>query len=381
MPTYQQMGHHSENLLFEPNLIGFAGAVLSPVNYDESATVDQVTRCRAELGDFDLILDPQLYYPNTERGVLADWSYFPEDVDTADLSSDGWWESTNIDLVTAVERLEVDAICSPVVVPRTFSDDFYLRSVRVGDGLDSRLSGSSTRVLLTALVDPSTLAESGRAQAVASVLSRSELDEVYLVVVGATEPRRELRDAEEIKGVMALISALEQAGMRVLVAFSSSDVVLWKAAGARSCSSGKFFNLRRFTASRFEEPSGGGGQLPYWLEEALLAFLRESDLLRVLAEGMLSPASLENPFGVEILSNLESDPGRAWLGLAWRQYLYWFADIERRCQEGLVHAETLTRDAESKWLALEDAGVLMEEPRNDGQWLRPWRRALSEFER
>src|SRR5687768_15124772 len=35
MPAYQQMGHQSENLLFEPDLSAYAGAILSPVNYTE----------------------------------------------------------------------------------------------------------------------------------------------------------------------------------------------------------------------------------------------------------------------------------------------------------------------------------------------------------
>ena len=37
------------------------------------------------------------------------------------------------------------------------------------------------------------------------------------------------------------------------------------------------------------------------------------------------------------------------------------------------------RNAEDNWRVLEDDGILMDDPRNDGQWLRPWRIALNRF--
>ena len=39
----------------------------------------------------------------------------------------------------------------------------------------------------------------------------------------------------------------------------------------------------------------------------------------------------------------------------------------------------LLRNADSNWRILDDSDVLLEERRNDGGWIRPWRRALTEF--
>jgi hypothetical protein len=178
---------------------------------------------------------------------------------------------------------------------------------------------------------------------------------------------------------MRLIAALENAGLSVIVGFSSTDLILWKVAGATACATGKFFNLRRFTSSRFEEPSEGGGQLPYWFEESLLAFLRESDVLRVRKAGLLSNASMTNPFGIDILNQLDNCPGQAWLALSWRQYLYAFADIEKRIDKNKINVNELLKNAERLWLFLEDKGILMEEMRNNGEWVRIWRRAMIEF--
>jgi hypothetical protein len=254
--------------------------------------------------------------------------------------------------------------------------------VRVGNLLCDRLDGSRIRPYQTAVVGLSDIAAPQRSLEVASILSGTQAEDVYLVFYGDTDPRRELNQTEQLKGAMRLVSALEQNGVKVLIGFCSSDVVLWKAAGASSCATGKFFNLRRFSRARFEEPPQGGGQLAYWVEEALFAFLRESDLLRVGRLNLLNERnSQENPFAAEILNLVRQPNHAAWVALGWRQFMFWFADIEARIARGASDPRELLALAEANWRRLEDATppVLMEEPRNDGSWLRPWRRALVEF--
>jgi hypothetical protein len=125
---------------------------------------------------------------------------------------------------------------------------------------------------------------------------------------------------------MRLIRALESSRLPVLVACSSSDVVLWKAAGATSCATGKFANLRRFTVGRFSDQDEGGRQVAYWFEEPLLAFIRASDLARVQPHGMGQAGS--NPAAQQILAQIAAEPEKAWVALGWRQYMHWFADVE-----------------------------------------------------
>ena len=52
-------------------------------------------------------------------------------------------------------------------------------------------------------------------------------------------------DTEALKGAMLLIHSLVSAGIHTIVGFCSSDIILWKTAGANSCATGKFFNLRK----------------------------------------------------------------------------------------------------------------------------------------
>ena len=382
MPAYHQMGHDSENLLLEPELSEFGGMIVSPVNYTATDVAAQIAAIRADGArtTFDVIFDPQLYSPRTERGCLRDWAYFPNDVDTADRSADDWWHSLVNAIVPSVGSLNVNAICSPAEVPRAYPDSYFAQTVRVGNVLAQALRGSSIRPIQTAIVGLAELSTPRRALAIASALSATKCAGVYLVLVGSTEPRRELAHVEELKGAMRLIHAIErEAELPLIVGYTSTDAVLWKAAGASSVATGKFFNLRRFTLARFEEPAGGGGQLPYWVEESLLGFLRESDITRVNAQGMISAANGTNPYAQRILSQLAAQPGKAWVALGWRQFMHWFADAERRIAIGAIDVRTMLREAEANWLSLADADVLMEEQRNDGAWLRPWRRALAEY--
>ncbi|MFZ6711597.1 hypothetical protein [Undibacterium sp. TC9W] len=125
---------------------------------------------------------------------------------------------------------------------------------------DYCVAKSSSKISLTAIVSLSDLVVTDRPLQIASILSRAITDSIYLVFVSDTEPRRELSDIEELKGAMKLIRALSDAGMQVIIGFCAADLILWKFAGAVNFATGKFFNLRRFTATRFDEPKGGGGQ-------------------------------------------------------------------------------------------------------------------------
>jgi len=376
MPTYHQMGHDSENLLSEKDLIGYKGALLSPVNYTEQEVAQQVKTYGSN--KFEMILDPQLYFPNSVRGELPKWSYFPADVDTVDQSSITWWDNLLGKLSKCLLHIRPDAVCSPAVVPRTYSEDYYFLAREVARRLSERLSSDKIKVLQTLIVRMGDLSDKSKPAEIASIITGGVSDRVFVVFVSDTEPRRELNNTEDIKGAMRLIRYLSEGGIRVLVGFASSEIILWKVAGASDCASGKFFNLRRFTPSRWELPTEGGGQLPYWFEESMMAYLRESDMLRVRNANLLSSASKSNPYAQRILQQKDTVPEQAWLRLSWRQYLYWFNDFESRFDKGMFAPNDLLKNAEKVWSQLESQDILMEERQNDGSWLRDWRRAILE---
>jgi hypothetical protein len=379
------MGHDTENLVGETDLEEFTGIVLSPVNRDTPTLAQNVAIFRGK-GGYDIVFDPQLYLPTSDRGCLPQQPYFPTDIDTADLTSDSWWAEIVDKLVPCVTSLEVDAVASPVLLPRAWSDDYFAHCAETSDKLAAALATSSIRSLTTVMVNFNEMGEKDRALRIASIVSEADSAGYYLVIVSDIEPRRELVGEDQLAGVMMLIHELEKTGQPVLVSHCSSDMILFKAAGARDCATGKFFNLRRFTKSRYEEPASGGGQLPYWFEHSLLAFLRGADVRRLQENGLghlVAAGASNNQWAQQILELFESHSDEAWVRLGWRQYLSWFGKTELTLvgSDPLATVRTWLKSAEDNWRILEDSGLLMDEPRNDGGWIRSWRQAVGKFQR
>jgi hypothetical protein len=324
MAVYHQMGNDSRNLIGE--VTGFRGAIISPVNEIENDVRTMVDEYGSS--SFEFIFDPQLYFPRrVDRGKLGTWNYFPKDFETADMSSEAWWTGLLGELGATAGRIGARAVCSPAHVGQSMFTNDYYEAMR---GLADRLVETSDglRVLETVIVRMGDLAAPNRAFEIASVVSNTSATGIYLVFLSELKPREELRDVDQLIGAMRLIHLLEGSGLPVLVGCSSSDVILWKAAGATSCATGKFGNLRRFTPGRFNEQEETGRVVPYWFEETLLAFIRMTDIVRIQHHGLAEVGA--NPFAAEILSQYASDPAKAWVGLGWRQYMHWFADVEQR---------------------------------------------------
>jgi hypothetical protein len=218
------MGDKSSNLLFEPELESYVGAILSPVNEDFAKVVTLLGRVRSTLPEMEMIFDPQLYFPTSNRGKLRSWPHFPKDVDSADRSSPAWWTKSNRLLAKVVSNLQPDCVCSPALVPKVYSNEFYDRMIQVGDELKAMLAGCS--VLQTVILSLNDMTAATRPDEVASIISRSSCDRVFLVIVSDVDPRRELSDVEGLKGVMRLIHLIEGGGQSVLVGFCSTDLVV-----------------------------------------------------------------------------------------------------------------------------------------------------------
>ncbi len=381
MTAYHQMGYDSENIVLEPELGRFGGAIVSPVNcaFDRMST--QCARLRAEKPAIEILFDPQLYIPQSERGKLGTWPHMPEDLDTADLGSLTWWATVVDRVLRAAQTFLPQGICSPAPLPRAYDDLYYEMLVEIGNDLVAKTSSTNVRPVLTGLVGLQDLSRQDRYLQVASVLSRFRGRQIYLVFEDDTSPRLERSDSAALEAACRLIRLLATARFEVIVAFTSSEMVLWKAAGAQHVASGKFFNLRRFTRNRWnDDPNQGGRNVPYWFEPEMLGFLREADLVRIRREVPLSALHANNPFSRAILGVLEGDY-RPWLADSWRQFLWWFAESEATLGNAPTAALAMIEGAKGRWQQVKEIGIELEEEHNDGAWLRSWEIALKELTR
>lgn len=387
MSTYHQIGHDSESMIVEPQLNQFSGAILSPVNYSLNDTISQCARFRSAKPGIDIIFDPQLYVPSANRGELQHWPHKPNDIDTADQSSLEWWKATTIKIIDVCHSFKPAGLCSPAFLPRTFDDAYYNLLVDIGDVTAQQLKEDAvlkdvTRSFLTALVGLPDLGRSQRYLQVGSILSRYSEKDIYLVFVDDEKPRNERSDSGALEGAARLIRVLSQSGFRITVGFTSSEMVLWKAAGAANVATGKFFNLRRFTRGRWdEEESSGGRNIPYWFEPALLAFIREADVRRYMKEFQIDPSHDANPFSKSILEKLDAPEQKAWVADSWRQFLYWFAHCESVIGNDFPKCSGMVSNAADTWHAVKGAKLRFEEERNNGEWIRAWDIVLNELDR
>ena len=64
-----------------------------------------------------------------------------------------------------------------------------------------------------------------------------------------------------------------------------------------------------------------------------------------------------------------------------RQYLSWFGKTESYLTQNnpIPIVKNLLKEAEERWILLDDNDVLFDEPRNDGKWIRPWQLAINMF--
>ncbi|MEX1138031.1 MAG: hypothetical protein WEF53_01635 [Bacteroidota bacterium] len=379
MSAYFQMGHDTENLVGERDLEDFGGIVLSPVNR-EPAKLRQSLDWFKKKGKYDIVLDPQLYFPRRDRGHLQKHPYFPKDLDTADLSSIRWWQAALDGIAQYATDLSVNSVATPAVFPKIWSKEYYSIMRNLAVSMKKAMRGERIKVMSSVMAHLTQLTSSEEVMSIASIMSDSRCDGYYVVLVTDREPRRELAEEEEIAGAMSLIKELKRTGP-VTVAYSSSDMLLFKAAGADHCGTGKFFNLRRFTRSRYDEPSDGGGQLPYWFEQSLLAFLRGPDVARLMKDGfpeLVASGYSKSSWSTEILAILNGKKKAPWVKMGWCQFLSWFGRSEAEASRNPERVGEWLKSAEGNWMKIEDK-VLFDERRNNGSWLRPWRQAWNRF--
>ena len=99
-------------------------------------------------------------------------------------------------------------------------------------------------------------------------------------------------------------------------------------------------------------------------------------------ESLIGKQYSSNVWSQRILEVLEHGAGEPWLKYGWRQYMAWFGAAENELSSlGLPEVNEWLKSADQNWLLLDDKGVLMDDRRNDGQWVRCWRQAIQLFGR
>jgi hypothetical protein len=378
MSTFLQMGHESWSLLDEPDGGSYSGIVLSPVNDGPAYVQDRLSRLVKSRDGLEVILDPQLYNPAAERGKLCEWPYYPADFATADQQDLNWWIARGREVVDCATSIGVDAVCSPALLPRVFSDDYYRFVVDIADATHRHALENRKGTLLTAIVSLRDLVDPSRAFEIASILTETDCTRVYLTFLSDNIQQREpLNDPAGLATAVHLVRLLS-ASLRVHVAFCAQDLILWKFSGATDVSSGKWMNVRRFSPGRWLDEETAGRQVPYWNEGILLTLIRDQEVLRLDRERWFDGRTFAtNPASLRILQILRSGDNVSWIKLSWLQYLRWISNMEVLLGEPEVAEQVLMR-SDDKWGEVESKRILFADRFNNGTHVRHWLNAIRE---
>ena len=124
MAAYLQMGHDTQNLVGEEGLESFSGIILSPLNRKKDSLIQDVNSFKGK-GTYDIVFDPQLYYPHTEKAKILTHPYFPSDFESADYSNTNWWNNIHDAIIHYCEELGVNSIIAPTVDPKSYDEQYY----------------------------------------------------------------------------------------------------------------------------------------------------------------------------------------------------------------------------------------------------------------
>lgn len=381
MAAYLQQGHTSWNLIEEPDIGAYNGIVLSPVNDGPAEVAKGLRRLGDMRSSIEVILDPQLYNPAVDKGLMDQWAYFTSDFATANHADSAWWIQRGIAVVDQAAQLGVDAVCSPAMFPKFFTDDYYGLVVDIADATQQHAATQGLETLLTAIVSLRDLANPARAFAIASILSRSRCDRVYLTFLNedVQQQKDPLHEPSGLPTAVHLVRLLSS-NMRVHVAFAAHDMVMWKYAGAADISTGKFLNLRRFSPGRWHEAQGRGQQTAYWTEGSLLTLLRPADVALLRRNGWYEGRGLsDNPASRRIMELILNGSDKLWVKESWLQHLRCVSNAEAQWHGSPDVVEAFLVESDRLWGDIIDTrGLLFQDRQNNGNHVRQWLNAVRE---
>lgn len=379
MANYLQLGHESWNLVDDPQLGTFAGVVLSPVNDSPEEIIGRLKGVREKQPHLDVILDPQLYNPVAQKGQLPRWGYYGSDFETADRTDPTWWRGRIPEVVKEARRVGATTMCSPAPIQYRGSDEYFQFVVDLADESKAIAAQDGMDCALTAIVPLDTLQDQRRAYELASILSSSRCDRIYLnlLVPDRLASREPSTDQAALATAVHLVRLLSR-DQRIHVACASHDVVLWLGSGATDVSTGKYMNVRRFTPSRWMDEQSQGRNIAYWSDDKLLTLIRDQEVLRLDREGWFQNRAFEeNPAAAAVLAILRNAQGEAWLRLSWIQYMRWFSNTAEAVSDA-DSAAAMLEAAYEAWREVQRAKILFVDPFNDGTHAIAWMNAFNE---
>lgn len=208
------------------------------------------------------LFDPQFFLPNSARGKLPEYSFFPH-VLSGGFTTGEWTSEMARSCAESCLAFQSSHQFSAIVIPTRFYEGMpgnfvssqeeqfvvpFLQSIE-----HSGLTGGPVYLQLI-LTDQMVKDEEYRADILNWITSYTELDGIYLIY-HVHNRQKQITDIDFLIGILQFVGALKHAGLSVVVGYTNTESVLLLSVGPDALTVGSYENLRMFNLRSFEEPA------------------------------------------------------------------------------------------------------------------------------
>jgi hypothetical protein len=314
------------------------------------------------------LLDPQLYVPDCDHARLTAHAYWPR-------LPEYWRDPQELSRVVG-ELLTANAACgtAQIICPAPFAsviNDDVLQSVGAALEEFGRRGVESSRILATVALTSDAVRNEDRAEMLSDAIESWDAGGIYLV---AEHPSGEylVSDPIWVARVLDIVSGARLVGKTVVIGYCSHQMLVAAAAGANAIASGTWLNVRKFSATRFDEPDEDEVSrraiwyyAPHLLSEFKIPFL---DIARRLGQlpALQVPPGIDCSFAASLFGGTQPTTADFGESAAFRHYLHCVRQQVNVATQATFHDtlaahETLLTTAESGLVALRRAHIVGQE--------------------
>jgi len=385
--AYHQLGHASVW-----NLDSFIdehcgeGVILSPLHQarDKIKTLPEVVRRRA-------LFDPQYYLPNSAKGKLASYAFFPEQLsngfstrDFPPLALDSAAQCVDFQLEHDFEGIVIPARFIDQMTPKYFDRQEEYTVVPFLKALQKAQTDKPTYLTLP-ITSAMLLDDDFRVQLLNWATSFPELNGVY-VLVADDRNTKQIQSSELIYAYLSFAHELEVAGLSPVLGHLNTESVVLSAVDGATLTFGGYENTRIFSVDKFiESEEERRSPKPRMYLPGLLNWIQYEQAIRVRSEEPDLWAKLYTPtMHADLVMAAPADPHFSQPGLYKHSFVCMDAQLRSLGRlpilERLAAIREAIKDAIDLYATLEKAAFDFDR-HGRGDHLQPWLDGLNRFYR
>ncbi|MEE9553924.1 MAG: hypothetical protein V3W18_06460 [candidate division Zixibacteria bacterium] len=249
MELYLQFGYgmmeHSRHLIRN---WGTGHVILSP----RDLTREQMQRLGQEIIDVggNILVDPQLYDPNSNHHRLRDHEYWPSNFNI-DMLTGGPGLS---ELIRSLENLNTDSHATKFIIPGIYAtrvDDDWLA---IQDSIisESKAIVKDMPLLATVCLSSESIRFEEQIETIVNAAENWDVSGLYIV---PEHPRTSylVDDPMWLSNLMLLCSGIKLQRKTVIIGYANHQMLCLSAAKVDAISAGTWLNVRSFSTAKFQE--------------------------------------------------------------------------------------------------------------------------------